>query len=424
MKQSLSIAIVGAGPGGLATALLLKRRGHDVRVFERFEQAAPVGSGLILQPTGLSVLAYLGLLPAMLARGARIDRLTGADARSGRTVLDVRYDALAGGRFGLGTHRAALFDVLHDAVVAARIPIMTGTDAQSLHAMGDGIGFDASGLRHGPFDLIVDASGARSTLRRHAVRPVEPRPLTYGAIWATLDWVGEGFDPNALQQRYERAHTMVGVLPVGRVDPAGGEKAAFFWSLKPAEIDAVKAGGLDVWKSRVFAVWPACAPYLDQITDFDSLTLARYGHHTLLPQRGERIVFLGDAAHATSPQLGQGANMALLDAAALDEALRRSDHLDQALDVYGALRRNHIKLFQALSLMLTPFYQSDGRVLPWMRDTLVAVAARVPPVPQILGAMVAGTLLDPLGRIGLAEPDWTAAAGTMGSAEAPTQEKA
>jgi 2-polyprenyl-6-methoxyphenol hydroxylase-like FAD-dependent oxidoreductase len=372
----------------------------------------------------LSVLAYLGLLPAMLARGARIDRLTGADARSGRTVLDVRYDALAGGRFGLGTHRAALFDVLHDAVLAARIPIMTGTYAETLHTMGDGIGFDAGGLRHGSFDLIVDASGARSTLRRHATKPVEPRPLPYGAIWATLDWVGEGFDANALQQRYERAHTMAGVLPIGRVYPGGGEKAAFFWSLKPAEHEALKAAGLPAWKTRVLEVWPACAPYLDQITDFDQLTLARYGHHTLLPQRGERIAILGDAAHATSPQLGQGANMALLDAAALDEALRRSDDLDQALDTYGALRRNHIRLFQALSLMLTPFYQSDGRVLPWMRDTLVAVAARVPPLPQMLGAMVAGTLLDPLGRIGLAEPDWPAAAVAMGLNKAEPQETA
>ena len=61
MKR-LDIAIAGAGPAGLATALLLAAAGHRVTVFERFDEPKPVGSGLILQPTGLSVLADLGLL--------------------------------------------------------------------------------------------------------------------------------------------------------------------------------------------------------------------------------------------------------------------------------------------------------------------------------------------------------------------------
>ena len=415
MDRGLSIAVVGAGPGGLATALMLKQRGHHVTVFERFEKAAPLGSGLILQPTGLTVLDQLGLLPRILKRGARIDRLTGADCRTGRTVLDVRYDALRGHRFGLGTHRAALFDVLHQAVLDARIPLMTGTEAQTLQEMGDGIGFDAGPLRFGPFDLVVDASGARSVLRRHARKPIDPRPLRYGAVWATLDWKGGDFDPNALQQRYERAHTMVGVLPIGAVEPGGSAKAAFFWSLKPADYDAIKDAGLAAWKKRVMDVWPQCVPYLDQIEDFEQLTLARYGHHTMTRPRGNQVVFIGDAAHSTSPQLGQGANMALLDAAALDHALHRSETISDALDRYGDLRRGHLRLFQALSLTLTPFYQSDGRVLPWLRDTLISVSSRVPPVPQLMGTMVAGTLLNPLNRLELLEPDWRKARELMAS---------
>ena len=108
----LDIAIAGAGPAGLAAALYLARAGHRVTIFERFETPAPVGSGLILQPTGLTVLDDLGLLADIIALGSRIDRLHGADATSGRTVLDVRYDAQKGGRFGLAVHRAALFGVL------------------------------------------------------------------------------------------------------------------------------------------------------------------------------------------------------------------------------------------------------------------------------------------------------------------------
>ena len=83
-NRGLDIAIAGAGPAGLATALYLKRAGHNVTIFERFEEPKPVGSGLILQPTGLSVLADLGLLDDILALGSRIKRLHGAVASTGR----------------------------------------------------------------------------------------------------------------------------------------------------------------------------------------------------------------------------------------------------------------------------------------------------------------------------------------------------
>ncbi|TIW40604.1 MAG: FAD-dependent oxidoreductase, partial [Mesorhizobium sp.] len=67
MQESLDIAIAGAGPAGPATALHLNRSGHHVTVFERFDEPKPVGSGLILQPTGLSALAELGLLDDILS---------------------------------------------------------------------------------------------------------------------------------------------------------------------------------------------------------------------------------------------------------------------------------------------------------------------------------------------------------------------
>ena len=124
--KPLDIGIAGAGPAGLAATLFLARAGHRVELIERFDRPSPVGSGLLMQPTGLTVLDALGLSPAIHALGNRIERLHGADARSGRTVLDVRYDALAGGRYGLAVHRAALFSTLHDAVVAEGLPIRTG----------------------------------------------------------------------------------------------------------------------------------------------------------------------------------------------------------------------------------------------------------------------------------------------------------
>ncbi|MGS1093596.1 FAD-dependent oxidoreductase [Aquamicrobium terrae] len=406
MRAGLSIAIAGAGPAGLAAALYLHRAGHKVTLFERFEKPVPVGSGLILQPTGLTILHDLGLFGEIAALGSRIDRLHGTDARSGRTVLDVRYRALPGGRFGVAVHRAALFGVLYRAVLREGIPIETGIEIETLDVGEVAALEDDGGRRIGSFDLVVDASGTRSKLRRHADVPVEPKPLAYGAFWASLDWCDEGFDARALLQRYDRARVMIGVLPIGRAEPGGDRMAAFFWSLKPDDAERVRAAGLEAWKARVIDHWPECTAYVDQIASFDQLSLARYGHHTLPIPAGRRLAVIGDAAHSTSPQLGQGANMALLDAAALAHALREKASIEDALATYARARRWHIRSFQMLSRLFTPFYQSDSRLLPFMRDSVVATAARIPPAPRILAALVAGTIVDPLRGIGLAEADW------------------
>ncbi len=407
MGTLLDIAIVGADPAGLAAALYLKRAGHKVTVFERFEEPKPVGSGLILQPTGLTVLADLGLLDEILMLGNRIERLHGADARSGRAVLDVRYDARRGGRFGVAVHRAALFGVLFAAASREGIAIETGVELEAVQTGGRARLVAAGGRFVGTFDLVIDASGARSRLRQGLGDPSEWRPLAYGAFWASLGWRGDGFDENALLQRYDRASVMIGVLPIGRPRPGADKMAAFFWSLKPDDAERVQALGLDAWKARVVELWPECAAYVSQIDSFDQLSLARYGHHTMNLPAGRCLAVIGDAAHSTSPQLGQGANMALLDAAALAAALRRERAVDAALEAYARARRWHVRIFQALSLSLTPFYQSDSTVLPFIRDRLVATLTRVPPAPQFLAGMVAGTVIDPFKRIGLREVQWS-----------------
>jgi 2-polyprenyl-6-methoxyphenol hydroxylase-like FAD-dependent oxidoreductase len=273
--KTLDIAVIGAGPAGLACALYFKRAGHRPVIFERFESVAPVGSGLMLQPTGLSVLNDLGLLSAVMALGHPIHRLIGVDATTKRPVLDVRYGALARGRFGLAVNRAALFDVLYRAVAEACIEVRTGSVVAAVDAGADGIAVKEEGGRKlGRFDLAVDTSGARSKLRRFAKFPSEPTPLAYGALWAMLDWHGGQFEAHALTQRYDKASVMIGVLPTGRLEHNWREKAAFFWSVKPKDFAAVKAAGLQAWKERVLGYWPECSVYLDQIKGFEDMRLA------------------------------------------------------------------------------------------------------------------------------------------------------
>jgi salicylate hydroxylase len=393
------IAVAGCGPGGLAAAILLAADGHRVTIFERFDVPSPVGSGLMLQPTGLAVLDAMDLGDTIRARGARVDRLFGKSATSDRTVLDVRYSALGpNAGHGLGIHRASLFETLLDAAQTAEVPIITGRRVVGSRLSGQGrrLEFD-DGTHSDPFDGIVDTLGTRSTLA-----PPTGRTLAYGALWATLDWPRDGtFAGNALEQRYHRASMMAGVLPIGTPPGADRPKAAFFWSLRTDRFEEWRASGLGAWKDDVCRLWPSCAPLLDQLRSPDDLTFAYYAHRTLPRPVEPRLIHLGDAWHSASPQLGQGANMALLDAFALALALRRSDDLQAAFVQAIALRRRHVRLYQALSWLFTPVYQSDSRLLPMVRDRIVGPLSTLWPADRIQAAMVSGLVGGPLAPLGL-----------------------
>jgi salicylate hydroxylase len=395
------IAVAGAGPAGLAAALALSRQGHKIVLFDQFDEPRPLGSGLILQPTGLAVLDWLGLGTRMRSLGSRIDRLYGRACGSGRIVLDVNYAALGDGSHGVAVHRAALFKVLFDAVKEAGLAIEPRRRIVGLDRASDGRPrlVTSKGRSFGLFDLVIDALGTRSTLIGEAAAPVARRPLAYGAIWASLEWPGSPFDPHALEQRYDGASVMIGVLPIGRQREGDEPLAAFFWSLKTEEYPRWRTEGLDQWKAKVRALWPETEILLNRIKDPDQMALAGYGHHTLPLPYGDRVAFVGDSAHSTSPQLGQGANMALIDVAALATALAAQPALDRALADYARRRRLHVRLYQGLSRAFTPFYQSDSIVLPFVRDWLVASTSRFPGVPKLLAKTVAGLIGNPLGSV-------------------------
>jgi 2-polyprenyl-6-methoxyphenol hydroxylase-like FAD-dependent oxidoreductase len=387
------IAVVGAGPAGLAVAVMLARQGRRVVVHERFDHARPVGAGFMLQPTGLAVLDRLDLTDRIETLAQPIDHIFGREARRGRIVLDVRYSDLRRPRRALGVHRAALFEVLHGACLNAGVTFETGRE---IVAAAGGRLQDATGRSSGPFELVIDASGARSRIA--AAHGARPRALSYGALWATTPWPGAPFDETALQQVYRGAAKMVGVLPVGRMPDNPDRLATFFWSLKAGDHDAWRGAGLAPWKAEVRALWPETAPILESLVHPEQLSFARYGHHTLMRPIADRLAIIGDAAHSTSPQLGQGVNMGLLDAFALASHLERAPDLDHALSAYAAGRRWHPRLYQALSLGFTPFYQADGALLPWVRDHILGRISRLPFVPRLLAATVSGVLLDPRPR--------------------------
>jgi 2-polyprenyl-6-methoxyphenol hydroxylase-like FAD-dependent oxidoreductase len=103
-----------------------------------------------------------------------------------------------------------------------------------------------------------------------------------------------------------------------------------------------------------------------------------------------RIAWLGDAGHAMSPQLGQGANLALCDAAALADALAETADVPAALARFTARRRPYVRFYGFASRAMTPFFQSGRDRLAAPRDRLLGPNSRVPPVARAMVRTMAG----------------------------------
>lgn len=384
MNSNLKIGIAGCGIGGLALGAMLAAKGQFVQIFDQFKAPSPVGSGLVVQPVGLEVLRALGVAEAVLAKGAKITHMNGVESGSGKVALDVSY----GARFGLAIHRASLFDALLRKAVENGCKIIPSTQitAQNGHHFTT-----RNGARLGPFDMLVDASGAGSKLS-----PLHSTPLKYGALWATVDWpTATPLPQNRLSQVYGGATRMAGVLPIGCQPGETIPKAAVFWSLRVGDYEAWRAAPLAGWQQAASNFWPEFAPFINQITRHDHLTMARYKHGTLRHKANGHMAYIGDAAHCASPQLGQGANMALLDAYALGTALGQHP-VEKALKVYGHARRRHVFSYQMMSRVLTPLYQSDSTVLPWMRNHMLAPLSPVWPFSKVLTKVGAGDVIPPV----------------------------
>ena len=376
VRGTLDIGIVGYGTAGQAAALLLSRAGHRLRVFERAPALGPVGAGILLQPTGLAVLAELDLLDRAIACGARVDRLVGHNL-AGRRVMDMRYAQIDPQWFGLGLQRGALFDLLKhayagsDAIASGCEIVEVDADAGTLR--------DARGERHGPFDLLVIADGAASKLRAGNGSVRRDRPYPWGALWCLCTDAEHRFS-GELQQRYDRARRMAGVLPVGHLpgETAHADRVSFFWSLPQAALQAWPEHGVAAWQDEVRRYWPEAAELLANVQHPEQLARASYRDAVLrAPWRG-RAVWIGDAAHAMSPQLGQGANLALMDALVLARTLERAADVRAALPAYARERHRHVYIYQFISRWLTPLFQSDRDWAAWLRDLTFGPLGRLP----------------------------------------------
>lgn len=387
----MKIAIIGSGISGLASAALLARDGHTVSVFERFDAPRPLGAGLLLQPSGLEALDAMGLREAAQARGAHVTRLIGRTPK-GRTVLDLRYADGRPGDNGVGIHRASLFNLLHVTALQTPIDWRTGQGVRALHDLEaqPQLEFE-TGEKSEPFDLVIAADGSHSTLRRQICPTARDPVYPWGAMWAILP-DPDGRRDGMLDQVYRGCGVMIGLLPVGDnpADPEGRSGVSFFWSLRRDAMPDWHEDGLDAFKTRVRALWPRAADVIDPVTDANVFAEAHYRDCVCPSWRRGKAVLIGDAAHGMSPQLGQGANLALCDALSLARQLKDDAPVVHALKGFEAERKPVARYYTLMSRALTPVFQSSSTIIGVLRDAVMGLSCRLPVIRNWMGWTLVG----------------------------------
>lgn len=402
----MRIAVIGYGTAGQALAILLSGDGHHVDIFEQAPDPGPVGAGFLLQPSGLQVLWRMGLLDAVRAHAAPVQRLHG-DTPCGRAVMDMGYAGLDDRLYGLGMQRGALFTLL-DQARAGQGELHAGITITAVDSER-GILRDSEGRAHGPYDLVVAADGSASALRTQVSGSTLDRVYPWGALWCLLpaeDWP----HVDQLRQRYVAARRMIGLLPVGTRPGDDVPRLSFFWSLPRADFERWERDGLDPWLQELHGLWPEASARFAHLRDPAQLARASYRDTVMKRWHSGRLVLVGDAAHAMSPQLGQGVNMALLDALALRDALRTHGPGESALQAYQAQRRAHVAVYQRWSRWLTPLFQSDRDAWAKARDVLLGPMGRLPGGRGHMLRVLSGTQHGWFGQLGL-EPAFIAALG-------------
>lgn len=328
--KSAKILVIGGGIGGLTAAIALRRKGFDVEIIEKDPAWKVYGVGIIQPSNVVRAMDELGLLDHYLSAAFGFDFVE-VYLPDGRLVARIPSPKLIEGRpANLGISRPALHKVLGDHAIARGARVRLGVTALALEDDGQSVAVNFSDGSSGKYDCVVGADGVHSNTRR-MVLPSEPQPeFTGQSVWR----YNFQRPPEVDCLRAFEGHIGVGLVPLSQT-----MMYMFVTTPEPDNPRYPQAGLAAAMRSKLSAAAPDIAALVPQITDDGAVV---YKPEECIFIDGDwyrgRIVFVGDAVHATTPHLGQGAGMAIEDGIVLAEELARCGSPDEAFRAYQ-LRR-------------------------------------------------------------------------------------
>jgi 2-polyprenyl-6-methoxyphenol hydroxylase-like FAD-dependent oxidoreductase len=361
--------IVGAGIGGLTAAIALRKAGIDATVFERAGEIKEVGAGILLAANAVSALGEIGLSDDVRRLGtpASAGRIL---TWRGKTLTEVPLEELETrvGAPSAAVHRADLQELLLRKLDGQKIRLGAECSGFELDDGGVNAGFADGSQERG--DLLIGADGLHSTVRTELFGPEKPRYAGYTAWRAVvrpgrglLPW-GTGFESWGRGVRFGCAHIGDGrVYWFATINAPEGDKDGPLGS----------PSGPQATLMRLFGGWHHPIPALIAETDEEGIRRDDLYDREPLPGswgRG-RVTLLGDAAHPSTPNLGQGACQAIEDTVVLARCLKEvgaSYSVPSALRRYEDLRRARTARIVRRSRAVGRIGQIENPLLCGLRD--------------------------------------------------------
>lgn len=339
-----NILVIGGGIGGLSSAIAFCRAGHRVTVIERDPEWSVYGVGIIQQSNVVRAMDQLGVLDAFL------DAACGFDAveiyiPDGTRVARIPTPALVEGKpSNVGIGRRALQKVLGDSARALGAQVRLGVTADALDQDEAGVSARFSDGSAARYDLVVGADGVYSQTRRMILPDAEAPEFTGQAVWRYNFPRTEGLDA---------LHVYNGPTGVGLVPIAADTMYLYATTPEPDNPRYPVEGLAATMRAKLAGTAPAIRALAAQITeDAEVVYRPLEGMMVHGPWHSGRVVLLGDAVHATTPHLGQGAGMAIEDALVLAEELSAHDTPEAAFEAYRTRRYERCRYIVEASLAI------------------------------------------------------------------------
>lgn len=375
----MKIGIIGGGIAGAATARLLSGKGHEITVFERHETLRPIGSGVMMQPAGVKILERIGLRYLIDEYADPIHFFKG-DLDTGDNVINFKFGKLYKGACGYGVHRGLLFySLIKSLDELTDVKVILNQQIEEVSQDGKCVEVKSSGESYSNYDLMIVASGSRSVLRNDYRVTKINNQQEIGALWATIPYEEGELDKNVLQQYYGK-QVLSGLMPIGK-NPLSHKKEEkivnFFWGVNTKGNPFEAGMDFDKFKEQCYKVYTNTPSIIDKLQSAEDLTYAPYYDVHMSKYNVGRVVFMGDVAHAMSPQLSAGTNMALMDAFELSNCLDNIPDLHKALKNYSDERTKQVHYYQWVSRIVTPIFQGE-KEYPFLRDVMMQKAIDFP----------------------------------------------